>query len=264
MLNNEGLRVWAVFYHQTQLSEELYHAGLQLVDTDSQARIKRFYQRDDACRTLIGRLLIRAVFRERGTSLEDIKVETTQTGKPYIVAPELNPPIGFNITHDNALIAMAFAPGVYNGPAFNVGIDVMKVRLPRQETLSSFVQTVGEQLTPHEHNLVFSAGSQEEGLRHFFWMWTFKEAYTKALGLGLGFEFKRVEFDSLHNVVLVDGKSPKGWRFYMFVLNDDDDLYQGVVAQYVGGITTQVIPASPHHDWLMTFDAASFVRQAID
>jgi 4'-phosphopantetheinyl transferase len=66
------------------------------------------------------------------------------------VAPELNPPIGFNITHDNALIAMAFAPGVYNGPAFNVGIDVMKVRLPRQETLSSFVQTVGEQVARHE------------------------------------------------------------------------------------------------------------------
>lgn len=62
------------------------------------------------------------------------------------VAPELNPPVGFNITHDNALIAMAFAPGVHNGPAFNVGIDVMKVRLPRQETLSSFLQTVGEQV----------------------------------------------------------------------------------------------------------------------
>lgn len=67
MLNDEGMQVWAVFYHQTQLSEkvsappslysswtlviaQLYHAGLQLVDTDSQARIKRFYQRNDACR----------------------------------------------------------------------------------------------------------------------------------------------------------------------------------------------------------------------
>lgn len=66
------------------------------------------------------------------------------------VAPELNPPIGFNITHDNALIAMAFAPGVHNGPAFNVGIDVMRVRLPSQETLSSFLQIVGEQVTPYQ------------------------------------------------------------------------------------------------------------------
>lgn len=55
-------------------------------------------------------------------------------------------PVGFNITHDNSLIAMAFAPGIYNPPAFSIGVDVMKVKIPGRETFASFVKTVGDQV----------------------------------------------------------------------------------------------------------------------
>lgn len=58
----------------------------------------------------------------------------------------LVPPLAYNITHDNDLVAMAFAPGINNPPAYNVGIDVMKVRIPGRETFDSFVNTVGDQV----------------------------------------------------------------------------------------------------------------------
>jgi len=54
--------------------------------------------------------------------------------------------MGFNVSHDNALIAMAFAPGSHNPPVFSIGIDIMKVRIPGRESFSSFVQTVGDQV----------------------------------------------------------------------------------------------------------------------
>jgi 4'-phosphopantetheinyl transferase len=61
-----------------------------------------------------------------------------------------------------------------------------------------------------------------------------KEAYSKALGLGLGFNFRRIEYDVTAEEVRVDGVSPKGWRFSKFELMIGSDTYQGVVANCTG------------------------------
>lgn len=118
-------------------------------------------------------------------------------------------------------------------------------------------------MTPHEHDLL-SGVPLEEGLRRFFWMWTLKEAYTKALGLGLGFDFARVEFDVKTRKVRIDGEMPVGWRFSMFVINVGEDLYEGVVAEYLGGSDNEVMTEFQEHGWLKRYDAASFVKKAID
>lgn len=57
------------------------------------------------------------------------------------------PPIGFNVSHDNELVAMAFAPGEYGPPAFLIGVDVMRVQVPTRvvaEGVASFLRAVGE------------------------------------------------------------------------------------------------------------------------
>ncbi|PPQ72529.1 hypothetical protein CVT24_004835 [Panaeolus cyanescens] len=253
--------------------EQLYQAALSVVDSESQSRIKRFYHRDDACRTLIGRLLTRTLVKERGIPLPDVKFAATAAGKPYIVSQSkeknilfrefLYPPLAYNITHDNNLIAMAYAPGLQNSPAFSLGIDVMKLRIPGRETFASFVETVGDQLTQLEHRQINEGISQGEKLKRFFWMWTLKEAYTKALGIGLGFDFRRVEFDVVERVVRVDGRIPPGWRFNMFTVQDGDDVYQGVVAEFVGDIPTRVVDETAKIDWLTVHDAVEFTQDAI-
>lgn len=91
-----------------------------------------------------------------------------------------------------------------------------------------------------------------------------KEAYTKALGIGLGFDFCRVEFDVESDVVRIDGVIPRGWRFSKFDWKNGDDLYQGVVAEFLGGEEMAVVSSEVGlHPWLHVFDAASFVQRAI-
>jgi 4'-phosphopantetheinyl transferase len=94
-------------------------------------------------------------------------------------------------------------------------------------------------------------------------MWTAKEAYTKALGLGLGFNFRRVEFNPALNVLHVDNVTPKGWRFSKFTITEGVDRYQGVVAEFVGGEETVVLPESGPHPWLLISDASSFIERSI-
>ncbi|KAJ6516113.1 hypothetical protein C8R45DRAFT_232137 [Mycena sanguinolenta] len=257
------MQVQAIIYEPALFTDELYQRALLLLDPESSARIKRFYRREDACRTLIGRFLPRMLLRTRGVALPDMKFAATEGGKPYITTSGVDPPIAYNVSHDNALVAMVSSANTHNPPAFTVGVDVMKVRIPGRETFKSFVETMSDQLTTVERRLISSAADEAQGLERFFWMWTAKEAYTKALGIGLGFDFSRVEFDPALDVIRVDGTIPKGWVLSKFKIVQGVDIYQGVVAEFVGGDDTVVNPDSQPHEWLAVLDATSFIENAI-
>ncbi|KAJ6510023.1 hypothetical protein C8R47DRAFT_1096445 [Mycena vitilis] len=257
------MHVQAIVYDPALFTDELYQRALHLLDPESSARVKRFYRREDACRTLIGRFLPRMLLNSRGITLVDMKFSATEAGKPFITTSDVKPSIAYNISHDNGLIAMVSSSNTHNPPAFSIGIDVMKARIPGRETFATFVETVGDQLTALEHRLISSAVNQAQGLERFFWMWTAKEAYTKALGLGLGFDFRRVEFDPALDVFRVDGVVPKGWQLSKFKVVHNADIYQGVVAEFIGGDTTVIISEANPHDWLTVLDAPAFIESAI-
>ena len=52
------------------------------------------------------------------------------------------------MSHDNELVAMAFAPGEHGPPAFLIGVDVMKIQVPTRggeaDGVASFLHMVGE------------------------------------------------------------------------------------------------------------------------
>ncbi|KAK0468097.1 uncharacterized protein EV420DRAFT_1259606 [Desarmillaria tabescens] len=270
------MQVWAVHYDPALFSEDLYHAGLSVVDPESATRVKKFFRREDACRrclffpilvvsdsllgTLIGHLLPRMMLRDRGVLPQAMTFGATEARKPYITTPYLDPPVAFNISHDNGLVAMAFGPGTTNPPSFSIGIDVMKVRIPGRESFRSFVET----LTTLERRCLLSPEvSQDEALRRFFWIWTIKEAYTKALGLGLGFDFSRLEFDVTSDIIRVDGAVSLGWQFKKFELVQGQDVYLGVVAEFTGGTETLITSENEAHPWLIRYDAHLFVQRAV-
>jgi len=91
-----------------------------------------------------------------------------------------------------------------------------------------------------------------------------KEAYTKALGLGLGFDFSRIEFDVKADVVRVDGQVPSGWKFHKFEVTEGGKPYVGVVAELTGGSETVVVSESEPKPWLKVFEAVPFVERAME
>jgi len=156
---------------------------------------------------------------------------------------------------------MAFAPGFHGPPAFHIGVDVMKIRAPRGEGIASFLRTMGDTLTDVEKHLVSSDVPENEALSRFFLIWTIKEAYTKAIGLGLGFDLRRIECNIPTNTVMVDGVLATQWQFETSRVTVEEDVYQIAVAQFVGTGKGTVISLAQGQ--IVRSDASCFVRKAV-
>jgi 4'-phosphopantetheinyl transferase len=202
------------------------------------------------------------------------------------------------VSHDNELVAMAFAPGEHGPPAFLIGVDVMKIQVPTRgaaDGVASFLHTVGEttvsvydppispltlssshchlrlacslalKLTGAEKRLVSSDVPENVALDHFYLIWTIKEAYTKAIGLGLGFNPSRIEYDMSANTVAVDGVIASDWLFETSQVTVDGAAYRVTVAQFMGKGnghgTGTVVPLSQSQ--IVCSGASYFVRKAL-
>lgn len=188
---------------------------------------------------------------------------------------------------------MAFAPGEHGPPAFLIGVDVMKIQVPTRgaaDEVASFLHAVGEttvsvcdppispltlssppllacspalKLTGAEKRLVSSDVPENVALDRFYLIWTIKEAYTKAIGLGLGFDPSRIEYDISANTVAVDGVIVSDWLFETSQVTVDGEAYRVTVAQFVGNGhgTGTVVPLSQSQ--IVCSGASYFVRKAL-
>lgn len=117
------------------------------------------------------------------------------------------------------------------------------------------------QLTAIEQRLLIGVGD-DEGIRRFYWIWVMKEAYTKALGLGLGFDFRRIEYNVPEETVRVDGKLAEGWEFFKFEVADSTGDYLVATAEYVGGTISKPVQKAPS-GFYECFDADVLARKVL-
>lgn len=136
-------------------------------------------------------LLSAALLAECGIDFESEELVYNKYGKPSL---KNHPNINYNITHCDGCVAV-----VINKLGKKVGIDAEKIR-----PFNPFI--VRKVLSSRELSVLNNSPDRE---RSFFRFWVLKESYVKALGIGLSFGLKNIEFgwDSAGNISCSDSNA---------------------------------------------------------
>jgi 4'-phosphopantetheinyl transferase len=163
--------------------------------------------------------------KQRNVPRNAWSIKTTKAGKPYIDAPQEEKHLGYNIAHDGSIVTMAFSLGRKH-KVWNIGVDAVRIALPKNIPFATYVDSLSHKLTPTERAYldVNDPGStpvdnQRRALNRLFIIWTVKESYIKALGQPAGFDFTRIDCRIPDSQIFVDGKRLNGWEFRLFKAN---------------------------------------------
>jgi 4'-phosphopantetheinyl transferase len=113
-------------------------------------------------------MLTQIIAAHLGVDPAAVQVSRDANGKPYVLG---GPPFSLSHSGEIALIAI--------GESAPVGVDVEQIKADRP--VGRLIQRF---FSPYERKALESL-SEEELVESFYWCWTAKEAYLKALGIGL-------------------------------------------------------------------------------
>ncbi|KAL4401126.1 lysine biosynthesis protein [Malassezia pachydermatis] len=186
---------------------------LDAYDTKAAAKVRRYLRGVDRIRALVATVMARVMLMENDPTCawKDIEITTTPGGRPYVKQPATVQHWDWNASHDGDWVVMAYTK------EGRVGADVMEVGLPSFEKSSrTFCETLKQSMTSAEYEWILESGSEDLMLSRLMDLWTYKEAFTKNIGAGLGFDFRRVQVlrDANDDMALsIDGQRNDRYRF---------------------------------------------------
>ncbi len=146
-----------------------------LLSPDERARRDRFYfeysRREYTFAHALARLALSR--HARGIAPREWTFVDGAHGRPEIAGPATAPPLAFNLSHTDGLVACIVADGA------EIGVDVENA-----ERRWSGVTLTDRYFAPSE-SAALRLLPVEQQRDHFFRYWTLKESYIKARGLGL-------------------------------------------------------------------------------
>jgi len=217
--------------------------GLSLLDSTETARYQRLLLSEARTLFAAAHILTRLVLSERypAVSPRDWRFDANPHGKPFIPKGLLPDPPEFNLAHTPGLAILVIAP-------VPLGVDAENVR--RQvRSMDSLARSFFSTLEAAE----LAALSEPARTQRFFEIWTLKEAYLKAGGIGIAEGLNHFHFrvrDESATIVFVDGRPAGDWWFRSLRLAPD---WRAAVA-----VRAEGRPVS-----LSRSDSTPFVRQRL-
>ncbi|CAM6017330.1 unnamed protein product [Sphagnum balticum] len=221
---DKGVQRWAVNVFLWTPSPHQFRSCLSLLPPCERSSVLRFVNFEDQKRALLSRLLQRKLVQfVLGLNYDCIVIERTPEGKPYLNKNlNLLSNFNFNVSHHGDYVV------IVSEPMCLVGVDVMAHDTRSKDPPHKFFEVFSACFTPCEWETILSAGPEEDMLFHqFYRFWCMKEAYIKAVGIGLGFELQRAEFhyqdgNIWSNVahVRIDAVHKAKWQFFLHSLDD--------------------------------------------
>lgn len=148
---------------------------------------------------LLGRRLLEYGLKEEYGRVYDI--EQIEGGKPYL--PKA-PHIHFNISHTKGIVVCIIGKK-------EIGIDIEYIREAKDSLICRICSSAEKE---------YICEKPEDRNRRFTSIWTLKESYIKAIGKGLSFSLKEIEF-FIQNTKEGDNmiaSNIEGWNYRQFVL----------------------------------------------
>ena len=202
------VHLWLNF-HEECAEHPINQHFLSILSEDELAQHSRFHFASDRYRYLLTRALVRSVLsRYSLVEPKEWRFSKTSYGRPYVVGPgqAAIEKLTFNISHTKDLIVMGVSNGV------DIGVDA-------ENTERGLMLGIADRVFSHTETAAMEA--LPPGLRHerFFALWTLKESYVKAHGMGLQLPLKHINFaiDSSPDIhVYFDdaiNDAPDRWKF---------------------------------------------------
>ena len=170
--------------------EDIADAGkladyLSLLSADERERQQRFHFEKDRHSFLVSHALVRKVLSMYvDVDPADWQFGTGEYGRPEITGPVDVPSLRFNLTHTVGLTACLVTLDV------DCGVDAELI------TKRGNLQAIAEKMFADTELATLKKLDGHAFLEQFFIFWTLREAYCKALGVGLGFSKKDYAFET--------------------------------------------------------------------
>ncbi|WP_211443800.1 4'-phosphopantetheinyl transferase family protein [Collimonas humicola] len=167
-----------------QRDSQLLEAYRQLLSAEERRRLQRFLREPDRHRYLVTRALVRTVLaRFTGVAPECLRFKENRYGKPALCGMDANNrTLSFNLSHCGDMIVLALTRDR------ELGVDVENIALrPAPINIAKRFFAEVEVIDLEE----LSTAAQSE---RFFELWTLKEAYVKARGMGLSIPLDQFGF----------------------------------------------------------------------
>jgi 4'-phosphopantetheinyl transferase len=168
--------------------------------------------------------------------LEEIQIQRTPEGKPFWKRPlayikdETTRQWNFNISHHGTLVVLV------SDTTFLIGCDVVQLTeqphgffFSKEKEKNKFFSSFRHHFGPNEWSQIYAKKSSSTTnttnssscLENFYRFWSLKESYIKAIGIGLGFDLLRVQFQleeieeemQKKYVMYLDGNKAIQWDF---------------------------------------------------
>ena len=186
------------------MEESLFQLFLGFVGKKKEERIMKFLRREDAERSLVGDVLIRVLICDHlGLHNSDIFFSYNEFGKPSL---EYDTAFDFNLSHSGKWVACA----IDTSP---LGIDV--------ECIRDIDFSIAERFFSHiEYGDIMERVGNSR-LEYFYDLWTLKESYIKARGMGLSIPLSSFTIRKENGSITCYSELEETWYFRQYNIDPD-------------------------------------------
>jgi 4'-phosphopantetheinyl transferase len=227
-LPENAVHLW--FCNDRKVNDPLLDSYYDLIDEGERERQRRFYFEHHRIQYLVTRAMVRCVLSlyVRSVSPRDWQFASNRHGKPWVSGP-VERPVSFNLSHTPGMVVLAITK------TDELGIDV-----ERERGRDTPVEIADRFFAPAERQALRLLPERERHAR-FCQIWTLKEAYIKARGLGLSLPLDAFAFEFLSpNGVRISfteaiQDDPQRWSFSLLRAGDRHTVALAVARGDVAG-----------------------------